>query len=60
MDVVAIEPGLDFIKVLAEQVSTCDVLLVLIGPSWLDAKNHKGVRRLMTPTTLCALKSARP
>jgi hypothetical protein len=46
MDVDAIKPGLDFVKQLDVQVSQCDVLLALIGPHWLDAKDEKGVRRL--------------
>lgn len=49
MDVDAIEPGLDFVKVLDEQVSSCDVMLVLIGPAWMEAKNERGVRRLDDP-----------
>ena len=46
MDVDAIKPGLDFIKQLDTQVSNCDVLLALIGPHWLTAKNKQGARRL--------------
>jgi hypothetical protein len=60
MDVDAIEPGLDFVKVLDEQVSGCDVLLAIIGPTWVDARNDKGLRRLDTPKTLFALNSALP
>ena len=46
MDVDAIKPGLDFIKQLDAQVSNCDVLLALIGPHWLTAKDKQGARRL--------------
>jgi hypothetical protein len=46
MDVDAIKPGLDFVKQLDSQVSNCDVLLALIGPNWLAAKDEKGARRL--------------
>ena len=49
MDVDAIEPGLDFVKVLDEQVSGCDVLLAIIGPNWTHAKTSNGQRRLADP-----------
>jgi len=58
MDVDAIEPGLDFVKVLDEQVSGCDVLLALIGPNWVDAKNEKGVRRLDDPKDFVRMEIA--
>src|SRR5215475_13629783 len=58
MDVDAIEPGLDFVKVLDEQVSGCDVLLALIGPSWVDARNEKGDRRLDDPDDFVAIEIA--
>jgi hypothetical protein len=37
---------LDFVKVLSQQVAACDVMLVIIGPSWLDARDDEGNRRL--------------
>jgi hypothetical protein len=46
MDVDNIEPGLDFVDVLNERVSVCDVLLALIGPNWAVAADHHGKRRL--------------
>jgi hypothetical protein len=49
MDVDTIEPGLDFVKVLDTHISTCDVLLAIIGPGWTEAKNSRGVRRLDDP-----------
>ena len=49
MDVDNIEPGLDFVKVLNDQVARCDCLLALIGPQWLEARNAKGQRRLDDP-----------
>src|SRR5215475_8516460 len=58
MDVDAIEPGLDFVKVLDEQVSGCDVLLALIGPNWVDAKNENGVRRLDDPKDFVRIEIA--
>ena len=35
-DVVSIDPGVDFRPELAEGIDRADVILVLIGPSWLD------------------------
>ena len=46
MDVDAMQPGRDFAKQLDTQVSQCQVLLAVIGPHWLDAKDKAGQRRL--------------
>lgn len=46
MDVSAIEAGRDFRKAIEEGVTKCGVLLVVIGPEWLDAKDERGARRL--------------
>lgn len=44
-----IAPGLHFGHALTEAVSSCDVMLVLIGQSWLDARAEDGARRLEDP-----------
>lgn len=44
-----IAAGDDFVEVLDGQVAQCDVLLVIIGPRWLDAKDESGSRRLENP-----------
>ena len=49
MDIEDIEGGTDFPAVLRESVQSCDVLLALIGPHWLDARNAAGNRRLDDP-----------
>jgi TonB family protein len=49
MDVAGIEAGRDFRKAIEESVANCGVLLVVMGPSWLSAKNEAGVRRLDDP-----------
>ena len=49
MDVDAMKPGLDFVKQLDEQVSKCSVMLAIIGPGWLNARDEKGRRRLDLP-----------
>src|SRR6516225_716572 len=49
MDVDSIAPGLDFVRVLEEQVGQCDVLLAMIGPRWFDALDQHGSRRIDDP-----------
>ena len=48
-DVDSIAPGLDFVQVLQEQVSQCDVMLVIIGKDWINARDEAGARRLDNP-----------
>jgi|GEM_PF-1644519 len=49
MDVDSIDPGQDFVNVLADQVGRCDVFLALIGPNWLDERGAGGGRRIDDP-----------
>jgi hypothetical protein len=42
MDVDAIDPGVDFVKSLDEQVAACIAFLAVIGPRWLNARNLGG------------------
>jgi hypothetical protein len=58
MDVDTIAPGLDFAEVITEAVSTCEVLLAVIGPRWLDAKDEAGQRRLEAPDDIVRLEIA--
>ncbi|MBV9182731.1 MAG: TonB family protein [Acidobacteria bacterium] len=58
MDVAAIEAGRDFRKVIEESVSQCSVLLVVIGPEWLNAKNESGTKRLDDPTDFVRIETA--
>ena len=46
IDVDYINPGLDFVKQLDNQVSQCDVMLALIGPQWLALEDKQGRRKL--------------
>jgi len=48
-DVDSIPPGVDFVKYLDEQVGQCDVLLAVVGKTWLDAADDGGARRLESP-----------
>ena len=57
MDVDAIKPGEDFRKVITQKVSTCQVLLAIIGPRWLDQEQW-GQRRLEAPDDILRLEIA--
>ena len=41
--------GQDFVRVIEDEVSLCDVMLVLIGPDWLTVTDEAGRRRLENP-----------
>jgi Ricin-type beta-trefoil lectin domain-like/TIR domain len=58
MDVAGIEPGLDFRKAIDQNVATCAVLLAVMGPGWIDAKDEMGHRRLEDPTDFVRLETA--
>jgi hypothetical protein len=49
MDVDSIKPGIDFIETIEERVSSCDVLVAVIGERWLSAADEEGRRRLDNP-----------
>jgi hypothetical protein len=48
-DVEAISPGEDFVVALERALEECAVMLVLIGPIWLDVTDANGRRRLEDP-----------
>jgi TIR domain len=52
MDVDGIALGQDFRHILQERLESCDLMLALIGPGWLDAKDAAGNRRLESATDL--------
>ena len=58
MDVDSIPVGVDFVADLNSQVAACDVVLVVIGPNWLDAKDESGRRRLDNPDDFVAIEIA--
>jgi TIR domain len=58
MDVAAIEAGRDFRKAIEEGVTKCGVLLVVIGPEWVNAKDETGVRRLDNPADFVRIETA--
>ena len=49
MDVDSIALGRDFRRSLHESLESCDAVLALIGPNWLDIKDAAGRRRLDDP-----------
>src|SRR5262249_8962597 len=49
LDVDHIPAGADFVTHLNNQVAECNVVLVIIGPNWLNAKDETGERRLDNP-----------
>ena len=58
MDVAGIEPGRDFRKAIDDQVSSCSVLLAVIGKGWVIAKDHSGTLRLDDPMDFFRLETA--
>ncbi len=46
MDVDSLVGGEDWVKAIEEAVAASDVLLVLIGSSWVSAESHSGGRRI--------------
>jgi hypothetical protein len=58
IDVDGIEPGRDFRRVIDQHVSSCDVLLALIGRNWLHAADKDGRRRLDSPEDFVRLELA--
>jgi hypothetical protein len=58
MDVAGINPGMDFRKAIDDNVSSCGVLLAMIGPTWTTIANHDGTRRLDDPNDFVRLEIA--
>lgn len=48
MDVDTLEPGEDFVEVIENAVSSCDIFIALIGKRWLSSKDESG-RRIENP-----------
>jgi TonB family protein len=58
MDVAGIEAGRDFRKAIEDGVAKCGVILVVIGPQWLDAKDESGAGRLDDPADFVRIETA--
>ena len=50
MDVDSVAPGVNFLDVVSTEIAKCDVLLVVIGPEWIEEIDPKtGKNRLFNP-----------
>lgn len=49
IDLESLDYGVDFVESLDRQLQHCEVMLVLIGPGWLDSPYGHGGRRLDDP-----------
>lgn len=58
LDVTDIEPGEDFSSRIQQFVNRCDVLLAVIGPTWLTSVDRAGGRRLDDPRDLVRIEIA--
>ncbi len=58
MDVAGIKKGLDFRRIIDEHVTSCGVLLVIIGKRWLSVMDNKGKRRLDDANDFVRLETA--
>jgi hypothetical protein len=56
MDIGAIQPGQDFTQRIDEALSSCDVLLAVIGPQWCTITDAGGSRRLEDPEDYVGLE----
>ncbi len=56
MDVETIEPGIDFTAAIAREVSSCNVLIALIGPTWSTIIDQQGRRRIDDPDDFVVLE----
>jgi Hsp70 protein/TIR domain len=58
LDVTDIEPGEDFSDKIGQIIARCDVLLVVMGPTWLTLTDRAGKRRLDDPQDLLRIEIA--
>ncbi|MCB1858334.1 MAG: TIR domain-containing protein [Gammaproteobacteria bacterium] len=58
MDVEGIEPGVDFVHAIEKAVTTCRVLIVLIGDRWLSLADGSGRRRLDDPNDFIRIETS--
>jgi hypothetical protein len=57
IDIESIEPGTDFVEAIEDAVSSCKILLAVIGQQWLACANEHG-RRLDDPKDFVRLEIA--
>jgi TIR domain len=56
MDVDTIEPGVDYVEILQQTVSSCDAMIAVIGRQWLAMTDAGGRRRLDDPEDLVRIE----
>src|SRR5690242_8041685 len=56
MDIDSLQAGADFIEYIKKRVSSCNVLLGVVGPQWLNASTAEGIRRLDDPNDFVRLE----
>lgn len=56
MDIDGIPAGTDFEEYIRREISACDVVLVMIGDNWLDARPGSDVRRIDEPEDFVRLE----
>lgn len=56
MDLDRIEPGEDFVHVIERAVGSCEILLAVIGRSWLKSLDEMGRRRLDNPNDFVSVE----
>jgi hypothetical protein len=56
LDIDAIEPGTDFVRVLRASIEQTAAVLVVIGPRWTSLRNADGTRRLDSPDDFVRLE----
>lgn len=57
-DMVAIEPGEDFVEAINRRIASSEVVLAMIGEDWLEATDGHGQRRLDNPEDFVRLELA--
>ncbi len=58
MDVEGIDPGTDFVDAIERAVTSCKVLIVLIGHEWLEIDDGSGHRRLDDPNDFIRIETS--
>lgn len=58
LDIASIEVGEDFVDAIRRELSSCKVVLVVIGPHWLRVNDEAGKRRLDDPEDWVQLEVA--
>jgi hypothetical protein len=57
-DIDSIPPGKDFVGILQQRISDCDVVLAVIGREWLNILDESGARRLDNPDDFVRIELA--